>query len=1336
VQLMPRIRIGPEGSPATLGHPIFFPLGPDKRVRGAKVSQGTRAPQDEKPAVEVDLEAGQYTQIVERVYSSVATEIYRRLDSDVREKTKLFPTASLRILALCREAEDFARSNTVDAYDRAIGFYRQALHHYERIEIKLLSKWILKFPWLFWRTQVRFQHDRARVLAGYAKCMVFRHALSTQSGRSKNPLYAVPGLLGESIQTLGHLQRHITRQAGEARLGRLLSYIRYPSDKWFTPLMLRPGERAFDIQRKVLFDLYLASALVQRTLDCNERALKNLENAAATAPDLMNVDSLYVLLKGLTEPMVDKALVYFRQAAELAPTFQMAQWYLAKTLERVFRELDELVPERAQPVLKAYEAVNALNYGNIGALYARGYLFWLIGELERARGCLEEGRQVKVVSRETFTGELSYGLARIAAETGRFEECRTLYLEGITTEPALGTVSSGRTSQAVGNEFENMGNSMLERYKKYKERVVDLIRAYQKYKAKRRESIGPFSISDQTLKVVQGFVLNDHGNACLRHFHQHGDQASLEQAIEDYRKAEELNPLDARPTYNLQNAYSWNKEYDKADRCFEQAGQLSPGWTSLSISAALERVTRYTRELRDKEKRWREFIEERSRAASQGDKEEEKWQKLNCDDAEKLVKEWSGNVSEAREMAFQRIRESSRFAGILAAEGIGTLEKVRYLARIPWRKLEERDVELQIGLAQLLATRANAQELMAAEILWSRLIEMLPEDYEVVSGLRATVRQLCKARAAFLVIKHSVVEQNETSSVPEEIQKFASRTWWDMEEREVDLLIQLSNLFERNKNLDEEADMNADREAVTALLAHLFGISATQKDLVRGVTAWEAKSSALRREFVSKIAYPESAGSRLLFRLAEKQYRKILLGWLRNETRNFLAHSWAAEFAAELEKRGRSRAYRQAEEIKREFFGDGWNHLRKEIEGWVNFQAEKYDKAKDSFLDLINHKPEEPGYRYCLGLCSERIQDWHGAVNAYQSACRLAPKKALYRKGLASAYNQIGHTARSDDAADKYGEAVRQAPDEAVYHYHLALALEQAGLPDSQGGLEKACEAMRRAHRLASTKTDYEQELRRLETRRNAYYCYGPARFMQFRATVTPLAVEYGAVLKSFIQDGFGSGTGLDLNQRSRNFQHRIRNNFGVSLPPARWIAREDELPPERYALMFNEMRLVRSGEVQSKKRFCLKPPSKLFEYPEVWRMDMPPDPITRKQTDPPRVIPASDPLTGEQGAWIDEGAFDSETLKRLELFDALDFVLRHLEAIVLSRLQYFLTHQDVVDRLRSSQRSQVRAIEESSEQVDALADALKARLAKRKPIEPFDELCYLFLTEGWSGLT
>ena len=71
------------------------------------------------------LLTSEYLDIVERVYSSIATEVYRRIGSDVHDKITLFPTAHLRAVALYHEAEDFARSNTVDAYEQAIALYRE-----------------------------------------------------------------------------------------------------------------------------------------------------------------------------------------------------------------------------------------------------------------------------------------------------------------------------------------------------------------------------------------------------------------------------------------------------------------------------------------------------------------------------------------------------------------------------------------------------------------------------------------------------------------------------------------------------------------------------------------------------------------------------------------------------------------------------------------------------------------------------------------------------------------------------------------------------------------------------------------------------------------------------------------------------------------------------------------------------------------------------------------------------------------------------------------------------------------------------------------------------------
>jgi tetratricopeptide (TPR) repeat protein len=928
------------------------------------------------------------------------------------------------------------------------------------------------------------------------------------------------------------------------------------------------------------------------------------------------------------------------------------------------------------------------------------------------------------VSSETFTGELSYCLGRIAAETGRFEDCRTLYLEAVTAEPELGTNYPGRTSRARGAEFENMGRSMLERYEKYKKRVEELIRADANRKAKPRKANRRRSVSGQTLKVVQGFVLNDYGNACLRHFHQHGAQTSLEKAIEAYRKAGDMNPLDARPWLNLQNAYVWNNENDEADKCFEQAGELSPGWTSLVISAAVERVRRCATELRRAEAALTVTEEHLSGTAAEPQREDRKWRELDRDEEQNRVEECEEKLSQAKDQAFNKMRETSRFAGILAAEGIGILEQARWLTSIPWNKLEERDVELQIRLAELLGIRANAEELEAAEMLWSRLFEMLPEDHEVVSGLLYVTRKMWKARIVFGAIKRLGFD-----SASKEINEFAQLSWRELDERKIDILFQLADLF----NPSKLGPNKFPRQTATVLLALLFGMPAQRQELAHGLSVWETQWRAGISAFVGKSESLELARTRRLFHRAVRQYLKIVLGWLRSETRTFLAHWWIAELA----RRQKSWVNRQAEKIKGEFFGDARIHLRKETEGWVSFRQgkvyfrqDKYEAAQEFFFDAIKNMPRESGYHHCLGLCREQLRDWHGALTAYQEACRLAPDNLLYRQVIGSVYNQVGDTNQRygeyADAMDKYGNAVRQTPGEAIYHRNLALALERAELPEPQAATEKACQEMHQAASLAPGKQDYQQELRRMETRRVAYQVYGSVHIMKFYTAVTTLAVEYGAELEPFIGNGSGSETSADLRRRYKDLHRRIWHQFGVNVPLARW--RQGNLQPHEYLVMFNEVPLLPLGEVRPERKFCPNPPWTARDQilRPVWRTDMKHDPFTGNQEDP-RAIPARDPLTGNEGAWIGERALDPKILKELELHDALDFVLRHLEAIIRSRLPQFLTHDDVVDRLRRSSQRRVQSITDSPEQVKALTDLLKAMLAERAPIKPFDELCWHF---------
>jgi hypothetical protein len=89
-------------------------------------------PYDLGPAEQTtNLDTARYEQIVERVYSSVATEVYRKIEADVRAKIDWFPTRHLRAVALFHEAEDMARSNTVDGYDRALDLYRSSQRYFD-----------------------------------------------------------------------------------------------------------------------------------------------------------------------------------------------------------------------------------------------------------------------------------------------------------------------------------------------------------------------------------------------------------------------------------------------------------------------------------------------------------------------------------------------------------------------------------------------------------------------------------------------------------------------------------------------------------------------------------------------------------------------------------------------------------------------------------------------------------------------------------------------------------------------------------------------------------------------------------------------------------------------------------------------------------------------------------------------------------------------------------------------------------------------------------------------------------------------------------------------------
>lgn len=108
---------------------------------------------------------------------------------------------------------------------------------------------------------------------------------------------------------------------------------------------------------------------------------------------------------------------------------------------------------------------------------------------------------------------------------------------------------------------------------------------------------------------------------------------------------------------------------------------------------------------------------------------------------------------------------------------------------------------------------------------------------------------------------------------------------------------------------------------------------------------------------------------------------------------------------------------------------------------------------------------------------------------------------------------------------------------------------------------------------------------------------------------------------------------------------------------------------------------------------------------------------------------PEGDPPPGiGEAEWLDKKDWAAAKAEGRQLLDALDYVLLHLEGILVRQLHEFLTYEDLSQRLGDHRKTRIKAIAQSAEEANALRGMLKALLAERTPITEFDVLCDVFL--------
>jgi hypothetical protein len=661
LHIWPRVRIGPQSKPFDFAFPVRFVLEDVLEDE----PEPTKKVQDQAQQARV-LKVEQYEHLIERVYSSVATEIYKQIQTDVDSKMHLFPTLSLRALARFNEARDFEESNTVDAYDRALELYRSSRDALDGSLWHRFKSSLTKWPWLsslgwFWRPALRVE---AKTRLGYSRCLIYRRLISELSGRKGNPLFEIrqqmkraryllekcyDSVIPHKEQKFAFSRPHkehgdianlvegrdrpdvaagrpvplTQRSPGEKNAAEggdgepykaLIATLSFPSNSPLPPWHRRRKE-VYEALREELCETYAVSALGHLQLGDNQNASHFLSTAEALGTNRDANRTLVLLAKAEIEPILSQSKVYLNRAKEFSPESEIVLYRLAVLSDCSARDRDAVTRETVPYLASNYGAVLKVNPGNIASLIRRGYLYWLVADLDKADKAFKAGIELQKIVSQTFVGDLQYGLARVAAEraanlllketasapdpaseeahmqeelshaTLLLDQAVRAYQEAIAADPAVAAGYLASTN-VLNSYYERSWKGMVERYKNVARLVAKARERADVINQKAEREI----ISIEALETVLSYALNDYGNACqnyyLRYEFESNQITHFDDAVSQLEQAVCRKCRNIVASYNLAVVYSWRQGTSKADpddgdnivtRLSEVVEQF-PGW--------------------------------------------------------------------------------------------------------------------------------------------------------------------------------------------------------------------------------------------------------------------------------------------------------------------------------------------------------------------------------------------------------------------------------------------------------------------------------------------------------------------------------------------------------------------------------------------------------------------------------------------------------------------------------------------------------------------------------------------------------------------------------------
>jgi len=784
IEVVPQVRVGRGNEPATVARPVRYSLSrsptvapPTGGTSWALVDQGAADDQEPELSAPPPLKRADYLALVERVYFTIATEIYSQIRDDVQRKIDLLPTSRLRGTAYLREADDYARSNTLDAYADAGELYAAAVWQYDRSKRPLPLSRLRRLP-AQGLNRVASVARGTRVRGCRIWQRLARREVLTAQAEVGQANMLVTNFFLASLQGVKAKSAFAAREKSESAIVRLKDL---PSD-------VRGVKEA-------LFDAYVAHALAEHHVGDVRAADRLLWQARSLQPPQAETNPVYLFVAGLVEPRLLRKLRLLRRSAELDPDFELARAFLAFRLEELWRSRGQFEPSVARILCDEYESVVSLNPGNVGAWGGLGYVNWLLAGAadegarvrywRQSKRAFEAGRDYKQVRGETLTAELDHGLTRLAAEQGQFDEAYQYYLSTVSMQLSEYTLDYSAYFYGRG------GTALLNRFSTYRRNVARQLGL---------DGAKPCAELDRVRRSVWAFVLNDLGQAQVFYYYRSGSQAALEEARKTFEEAAAENPDFVLPHYNLARLYQHLSFRDRhtseladpqlqtAHEEIERCLRLEPEWPVAKLAMA-EIEWEQARLLRTRETSLENEAEQAAQSRrtsigmsgdgdaagpiSHGERSpDHKVADLQAEAAR--VREASGDLLDHAATALATLLPHPCFIdeghsgdgarSLVDASG-GAVERI-LTSDIAWRsELDQLHVDALVRWAQLLEASGTDEAVKAAEAL-TRHVELnfLPGDVRVLSTRRDAAGRLglsdvahqCAERITY-VVKHELV---------------------------------------------------------------------------------------------------------------------------------------------------------------------------------------------------------------------------------------------------------------------------------------------------------------------------------------------------------------------------------------------------------------------------------------------------------------------------------------------------------------------------------------------------------------------------------------------------